>query len=149
MPGPRYETFEHIADIGIRAWGRTIEEAFVGGAMAMMGVMFETKGVEADQKVDILCGADDHAVLFVEWLNAILTKRDLEGMVFTRCEVEIRDGPPDGPDGLMLIGKAEGVAFDPRKHDIRTEVKAATYSNLKVEKDEGTGLYVAQCIVDV
>jgi SHS2 domain-containing protein len=142
------ETFEHIADVGVRGWGRTVEDAFIGGAEAMLGVMFDTSKVEGRREVDIECGADDLEALFVEWLNALLTKRDLEGMVFVKFEVRIEDGPEDGDDAKVLHGKAFGDAFDPEVHDVRTEVKAATYSQLKVGRD-ADGRFVAQCIVDV
>ena len=145
MKGPISENFEHKADIGVRGKGKTIEDAFVGGALSMMGVMFELKGVKALKSVDIECSADDLAALFVEWLNKILCQRDLETMVFSKFEASI-----SGKDGnFTLKGKAWGEGYDPSKHVPKIEVKAATYSQLKFFTEEGTGLYVAQCIVDV
>ena len=148
MASSGHETFEHIADVGVRGWGTTVEEAFIGGAQAMLEVMFDTSKVEGRTAVDIECGADDVEALFVEWLNAILTKRDLEDMVFVNFELRIEDGPEDGDDAKVLHGKAYGDAFDPDAHPVRTEVKAATYSQLKVTRDADRR-FVAQCIVDV
>jgi SHS2 domain-containing protein len=145
MKGPISENFEHKADIGVRGKGKTMEDAFVGGALSMMGVMFELKGIRATRSVDIECTAQDMEALFVEWLNKILCKRDLETMVFAKFEAKI-----SGTDGdLVLKGKAWGEGYDPSKHVPKIEVKAATYSQLKVYKEESTGLNVVQCIVDV
>jgi SHS2 domain-containing protein len=145
MKGPISENFEHKADIGVRGKGKTMEEAFVGGALSMMGVMFELKNVKALRAIDIECTAQDLEALFVEWLNHILSKRDLETMVFARFEVKV-----SGKEGdLTLSGKAWGEGYDPSRHEPKIEVKAATYSQLKVYKEESTGLFVAQCIVDV
>lgn len=142
--GMTFETFEHVADVGVRGKGRTLSDAFVGGALAMIEVMFDISQVERRASVDIECSGFDMESLFVEWLNAILTKRDLEEMVFSEFTVDIDDTDPDGPE---LKGKAWGEAYDPDRHDAMTEVKAATYSQLKVYK-EGD-LFVVQCIVDV
>ena len=145
MVEPGHETFEHIADVGIRGWGGTPEEAFVGGAKAMMGVMFDTSTVERKKVIEVECSADDLGALFVEWLNALLTQRDLEEMVFSDFEVRIEEGGEE----KTLKGKALGEGYDPERHEFRTEVKAATYSQLKVYHDEQKKMYVAQCIVDV
>jgi len=145
MKGPISENFEHKADIGVRGKGRTLEEAFVGAAMSMICVMFDMKGVKAEKAIEITCDADDLDALFVEWLNAILSKRDLESMVFCRFEAEI---VTKGSEKL-LTGKAWGESYDPKRHEAKIEVKAATYSQLKTYKEDGTGLWVAQCIVDV
>ena len=145
----RYETFDHIADIGVRGWGATLEESFENGAKAMFTVMFEEgdlQKVARRKTVPILCEADDRETLFVEWLNAILSKRDMEGMVFFRFHVTVSE------DGHRLTGTAGGEPFDQNMHKVLVEVKAATYSQLKVEeKDASRGgkVFMAQCIVDV
>jgi len=149
MTGPIGENFEHKADIGVRGKGRTLEEAFIGGALSMMGVMFELKGVKGEKAIDINCDASDVEALFVEWLNAILSKRDIETMVFCRFEAQIGTFDGEENSGNLLCGKAWGESYDPKRHEAKIEVKAATYSQLKVFHDDGTGLYVAQCIVDV
>lgn len=145
MSGISYETFEHVADVGVRGKGDTIEDAFKGGAMAMMTVMFDLVNVKEEEIVDVTGSSFDVATLFVEWLNAILTQRDLKGMVFCRFKVEVRT---DGEEP-MFKGFAWGEPYDPDRHEARTEVKAATYSQLDVQEEDGNGQWVAQCIVDV
>jgi SHS2 domain-containing protein len=151
MKYPIAENFEHKADIGVRGKGRTLAEAFVGAAISMMGIMFDSKCVRAEKTIEIKCDADDIEALLVEWLNALLSKRDLESMVLCRFEAEIGAMGGDGEDASekLLSGKAWGEKYDPKRHEAKLEVKAATYSQLKVFQEEGTGLWVAQCIVDV
>lgn len=134
-----YETFEHGADVGIRGFGRTVEEAFQNGAKAMFSVMVDLDTVKADHSVEVHCEAGDTEELFVEWLNELLALMGIEEMVFCEFKVEI--------NGNKLIGTANGEIFDPQKHHAKTEVKAATYSNLKVERKDDR--WMAQCIVDV
>jgi SHS2 domain-containing protein len=136
-----HETFDHVADIGVRGFGRSPEEAFAGGARAMFSVMVDLETVEPRTRVQVECSAPDLETLFVEWLNELLFLSDSEGMAFSDFEVEI------GKGGTVLKGTARGEPLVPEKHHTKTEVKAATYSQMKVEKEDGR--WVAQCIVDV
>jgi len=137
-----YELLEHEADIGIRGYGNTIEEAFENGARAMFSIMIDLETVESEKNVEIKCEAPDIEALFVEWLNELLTKKDLEEMSFSRFKVKIYKD-----DTYKLEGTASGEKFDQKKHKAKLEVKGATYSGLKIgKKDEKIFI---QCIVDV
>lgn len=134
-----YETFDHRADIGVRGFGKSMEEAFENGAKAMFSVMVDIGEVKPAGTEDIICEAPDSETLFVEWLNNLLSVAHLTGKLFSGFKVEIT--------GNSLKGLAIGERIDKKRHHILTEVKAATYSTLKVEKKDD--VYVAQCIVDV
>ncbi len=135
----RYETFEHEADIGIRGFGRSVEEAFENAAVALYSVMVNVDKIAQKEKKAVTASAPDRELLLVEWLNALLALSDIERMVFARFEVRI--------EGTSLSGNAWGERLDRSRHETRVEVKGATYHMLKVaEHDSG---YVAQCVVDV
>ena len=136
-----FETFEHTADIGIRGIGKTLEQAFEEAAKAMFSVMVDIKTVEPVRGIKLVIqikGLDDNG-LFVEWLNRLVAEKDISGMMFSKFKVKI--------DDKQLVGTAWGEQFNPKKHKPEVEVKAATYSQLKVEKQKGK--YIAQCLVDV
>ncbi len=42
----KFEFFEHTADIGIRAWGDSLEEAFENSALAVFEVITDTSKVQ-------------------------------------------------------------------------------------------------------
>lgn len=134
-----YELFEHKADIGIRGFGKTLEQAFVNAAKAMFSVMINLKKVELKHEIEIECSADNEEELLVEWLNALLAEMSIKNMAFADFEVKIEDN--------KLSGKAMGEELDQQKHEAKTEVKAATYSELKIKKVDGK--YMVQCVVDV
>lgn len=134
-----FETFEHKADMGIRGYGQTVEEAFENGAKALFSIMVDVGSVEGKERRDIHCSADDLETLFVEWLNVLLSVADSEGLVFSGFDVKI--------DGGSLTGWALGEGLKYEKHKPVVEVKAATYHMLRVEKTKDG--YVAQCVVDV
>ncbi len=134
-----YETFDHRADIGVRGYGKSAEEAFENGTKALFSVMVDLKDVKPEEREDVSCEASDPEMLFVEWLNSLLSLSHLSDKLFCNFKVRI--------EGNRLTGSAWGERLDKEKHHMMTEVKGATYSMLKVGR-EGD-VYIAQCIVDV
>lgn len=133
-----YEFFDHQADIGIVGIGKTINESFQEAAKAMFEIMCDLKEVKPAKSISIKVDASDASGLLVEWLNALLAQKDIKEMLFSKFEVKIKDN--------KLQGKAFGEKLN-KKHHLKVEVKAATFSQLKVFKS-GTK-YKAQCVVDV
>ncbi|MBU7013419.1 MAG: archease [Theionarchaea archaeon] len=138
----KFELLDHDADVGIRSWGKTVEEAFENGARAMFSVMVNVDGVTPRREIKVEAAADDCESLFVEWLNELLAQRDITEMVFSDFTVSIKRN-----EGVYLSGTARGERLSQEKHEIKTEVKAATYFGLKSgEKD---GLRFFQCVLDI
>jgi SHS2 domain-containing protein len=92
------------------------------------------------EMVEIACEAPDDALLFVDWLNALIFEVATRGVLFGRFEVQI--------DGTRLRGKAWGETIDPARHELAVEVKGATYTGLSVAQ-RAAGDWLAQCVVDV
>lgn len=138
-----FQYLDHEADVGIRVWGPTLEDAFREGAKAMFGFMADISKVRPRAKVDISCDAVDIPSLFVEWLNALLSKKDINNLIFSEFEVKIGKKGKD----YTLTGVACGEAPDPQRHKLKTEVKAATYSGLKFERLKGN-VYLT-CVLDI
>ncbi len=134
-----YETFEHEADIGVRGYGDSIEEAFANTAAAMYSVMVNFSRVEPREKRNVSVSATDRELLLVEWLNALLALSDIERMIFCRFEVKV--------SGNALSADAWGEPLDRERHEPNVEVKGATYHMLSVTRTGGR--YAAQCVVDV
>ncbi len=140
MPYTAFETFEHGADIGVRGYGRSLEEAFANGAKALFSLIVENfEEVRPKEKVDLEVSAELLDELFVAWLNKLLTVSALEHLVFCDFEVRIKEG--------TLSATALGEKLDPERHLLGEEVKGATFTLAKVEKVNDH--WVAQCVVDV
>jgi SHS2 domain-containing protein len=140
MTAARFEHFAHDADVGVRGIGPTREAAFEQGALALMHAIGDPARIEPREVVEIACDAPDDALLFVDWLNALVFEAATRAMLFSRFEVTI--------EGSSLRGRAWGEPIDPALHDLGVEVKGATYTDLKVARHEGDG-WLAQCVVDV
>ncbi len=140
-----YEFLEHTADIGIRAWGNTLEETFVEGAKALFDIMVDIKNVEPKTSVYIECDAPNVPTLFVEWLNQLLTRADIARFVFGDFKIIEISTSDHTPYHLKAI--AYGEAIDPQKHNIKTEAKAATYFGLNYSQEGG--IHLLECVIDV
>ena len=135
-----WEHFSHPADIGIRGFGPTREEAFAQAALALTAVIVDLEKVRPREAVDIVCREDDDEMLFMNWLGSLLYEMGTRNMLFSRFEIE----PVEGGVRARAWGEPVGAG----KHKPAVEVKAATYAGLKVAKDSD-GNWLAQCIVDV
>lgn len=138
--GIGWEHFDHRADIGVRGWGRTMAEAFEQTAMAMTGVVVDPGTISLLQAVDVVCEAEDHELLLVDWLNSVLCEMSARQMLFGSFHVEIQS--------TRLQAKAWGERVDPVRHRPAVEVKGASYLALEVVCDHRGG-WLAQCVVDV
>ena len=136
---PDFEVIDHTADIGIIAYGKDKGEVFVNAAYGMFSLVIELEGVADEACYNIEVSADDEESLLVTWLNEILYLFDVEGVIFKRFEVvELEE--------CRLQANAYGEKFDPSRHELKMQIKAATYYLLKLEKGNG---FKAKIIFDV
>jgi tRNA nucleotidyltransferase (CCA-adding enzyme) len=136
----RWEHFPHDADVGVRGFGATAEEAFEQAARALTAVVTHA-AVEPKIPIEIRCEAADLELLFVEWLNCIIYEMAVRQMLFGHFAVKIEDGRRLT---AMLWGEPVNVA----RHAPACEPKGATYTALKVGVD-GSGTWSAACVIDV
>lgn len=135
-----WTTFDHGADIGIRGWGASLEEAFAQGAAALMSLIDGSwERVQPQQAVVLQTSSYDLEGLFVAWINTLLAEAELRHMVFCAFVPRIA--------GTQLEATVWGEPVGVREHDWGVEVKGATFSELFVGPQDGG--WVAQCVVDV
>ena len=139
-PKPKFELLPHTADIGIRARGKDLPELFANAALGMMSIMADPAKVATTTTEQVSVEADDLPALLVEWLNELIFLIEAHEMVFSRFEIV-------SIDGTKLAAKAMGEPIDADKHELRTQVKACTYHDLKVGKEDSG--WVAQVIFDI
>ncbi len=143
-----FETFEHVADIGIRGFGQTVEDAFANAARAMFALMVEDlSSVRPDQSLDIHAESMDLEGLLVSWLNELLAQWGINGLVFSEFSPKITQKAGSEGKRWIVTATIRGEPFSPRRHGRGIEVKGATFSELHVGLKDGT--WIAQCVVDV
>lgn len=135
-----WEHFSHEADIGIRGYGDTIETAFSRAALAMTAAVCDIDSVQPTTAREIQCEAPDIELLFADWLNALVYEMAIGNLLFSRFDIQI--------EGTKLHAIAWGEPVDRSRHQPAVEVKGATYTGLKVAREQN-GRWIAQCVIDV
>lgn len=135
----QWEHFAHGADVGIRGFGATREQAFEAAAAALTAVVTDPASVRALQALDVQCEAPDDELLFAAWLDAIIYEMATRRMLFGCFRVRIT--------GARLDGEIVGEPIDVARHRPAVEVKGATYTELRVAREGDR--WVAQTVVDV
>jgi len=136
----RFEFLEHTADVGIIAYGPSLEEAFANAAYAMFTLVADLDGVRDQVCREIEVQAEDRESLVVSWLNELLYLLDTEGIIFKKFDVTALAES-------SLKAKACGEILDLERHSIRGGVKAATYYMLRIARDNNR--YSVQVIFDI
>ena len=129
----RFEWVEHPSDIGFRAYGKDLAEAFENAALALFEVMVDTGKVEPRERVELELEAEDEWALLYDWLDRLLYFRDARNLVLSKFDVKMKKIP----EGFKLSAKAWGERFDPAKHPERTAVKAMTYHMMEIKRKRG------------
>ncbi|EHR78319.1 archease [Thermococcus litoralis DSM 5473] len=139
----RWEHYEHTADIGIRGYGETLEEAFEAVAIALFDVMVNVEKVEKREVREIEVEGEDLYSLLYNFLEELLILHDTEGLVFRDFEVKIEKTEK----GYKLKAKAYGEKLS-EKHEPKEEVKAITYHDMEI-KQLPNGEWMAQLVPDI
>ncbi len=125
----KYEFIEHTADIGIKAYGGTLEESFANAALGMFEVMTDVTRVEPVGEYKVSVNAENLEDLLVDWLGELLFLHETQDVLLSEFDVKI--------DNLSLDAKVRGEALNREKHELRDDVKAITYHMLEVNEKEG------------
>ena len=129
------------ADVAFEAYGKDLNELFANSALAMFEVMVNTEEIEPKVERKVELEANDLEGLLFEWLNELLFYYGSENLAFSRFEVEVDEKE------LKLKAKCFGEEINPARHETKTEVKAATYHNLEIKKEDGS--WRARVILDI
>ncbi|MCD5390338.1 archease [candidate division NPL-UPA2 bacterium] len=123
----RYETFNHTADLGLRVFGRTREELFANAGYAMFDILTDLKNVQAKETLKIKQEAPNLEELFLSWLSELLYQYNGKEMIFKKFAI-------DKLTDQAISARAQGEKVDLERHRLKTEIKAVTYHELKVQK---------------
>ncbi|HEY0196117.1 MAG TPA: archease [Methanobacterium sp.] len=137
----KFEFFDVTADVGILAYGKTIEESFENAALALFEVMTDTSSINPSTTKYIKVESEDLSALLYDWLSELIFLHDSENLIFSRFEIHIAPGK----DNYILNGTVKGEAFNRDKHESREDVKAVTYHLMDIKEENG---FTLQFILD-
>lgn len=135
-----YELLEHTADIYIRVKAKDLKELFKNAASAMFDIMAEKRAskLQKIKKIKVKEEADNLDELFINWLNELLSLSATKELIFS--DFKIKKLTENNIEAVLTGG---GLSH----YKINTEIKAATYHALKIEKIKS--IWQAEVVFDV
>jgi len=139
----RYEVLEHTADIRVRVFAESEEDLFENSAVCLFELLTDSK-VKAQKTRKIELNAASLEDLLILWLNELISV--FYSYKFLPVEYKIAIEEVSG--AKKLTASIAGAEFNPyADKGIKSEVKAATYHNLKINNDKTK--ITAEIIFDV
>ena len=138
----KFEYFDVTADIGFKAYGNDLDEAFENAGLAMFNIISNTDEVDAVNSVSIEIYSEDEASLLYDFLKELLFHHEIDFMLFSDFDVEIKKLA----DGYSLNATIMGEPIDWEKKKRKTEIKAITFHMMDVKDSRPFEL---QAIVDL
>ncbi len=129
-----YRFLEHVTDALVEAWGKTLEEAFSQGGLALFETMLDTKSVQPKTSEEIQAAGHDEKELLYNYLEELLLLFEVKQLAlgdFTVSSIIPTHGE------IRLKGQARGERYDRAKHNGKVEVKGITYHLMEIKKRPG------------
>jgi SHS2 domain-containing protein len=129
-PEQGWEHFEVEADVGVHAWGPTLEACFRQCALGVFALIVPLQAVAPVELREVSAQAETVEALLVNWVNELLYLHEVEGFaVHDVAEPRIAERRAHA----TLTGEPLDVARHPRG----IQVKAATFHQLALEQRPG------------
>ena len=132
-----YIFLEHTADVMVRAYGSTLEDAIEQAAYAMFETLGADKETGVKESFEIEEKADSQNELVVNFLSSILAESEIQEILPSKIEIEKLGEKPH-----TIRAKIFGSKERPKDH-----IKAVTYHEFRIEKKDGQ--YYIQILFDV
>jgi len=129
-----FEPVEHTADVGVRAWGRTLEELFTQAGLGMVSLLVDPASVRSAARRTVRLEAHDLEECLIAWLQEILYLYEVGR--FVPAGVAVTQVTPESVTAEVI-----GEPLDRSRHESRADIKAATYHDLRIRtiRDAGGG----------
>ena len=135
-----FEILDHTADIGLLIRGRDLKELFENAGRGFFHLITDMRRVRERLEKRVEIGQEPLERLMVDWLNELLYFHDVENLLLKTFKME-----SVGKGGLKAVVKGE--SFREGVHVVKTEIKAVTYHQIQVQKEDG--LWKARVIFDL
>lgn len=125
-PEAGFEILEHTADVGVRSWAPTLEEAFRQSTLGLLDIVGAWQP-GAGSRESIAVEGRDLGALLVDWLSEVLYLQEVRDVVISAVQIDhVGD---DAASGWVELAE--------RPLEIEgTAVKAITFHQLDVSRTE-------------
>ena len=124
-----------VADVAFEARGTTLEELFTAAWQATLQVMIENPtDIAGAESRSIALEEPSLDLLLHNFLQELIFYKDAEGLLLRieDCRIQWQEG--DREPG-KLEARAAGQTIDPKVHRLGTDVKAVTFYNFSLARE--------------
>lgn len=135
-----YKTFNHTADLGIEVYGEDQKQLFVNAGFSLFDLITDMHKVEAKTSLPLSVEGMNLEDLMVSWLSELLYLHQVKGYLFRHFVIQ-------DISEKAINANVKGEKFDPQRHELIREIKAATYHQIKVACENGT--WISRIVFDI
>lgn len=139
-----YEILDISGDVGIRAYGNSIEETFINAGIGMYSLITDIEKISEKKVIGLQIKGISLEGLLVSYLNELIYIFDAFNFIGKRIEIISSDFKTTNP---YINIKVFGEEFNPLIHERKLLIKAATYHNIKI--DNINGRWLIEVIFDI
>jgi len=127
-----FRFLDHTADVSVEAQGSSLEDAFEQTVYSLMETITPSyRSLSPIIEKTIKIEAEDKEALLFDFLTEFLYLFDVMELIVTKIKIQ---PIKKYKDKYYLEAVAYGDKFDKTIHEAGTEVKAITYSYMKIEE---------------
>jgi SHS2 domain-containing protein len=123
----KFEVLDISGDVGLRAYGRSKEEAFINASLGMYSLITDPEAIAEKKTIHVSVDNPEPDGLLVSWLNELIFHFDTYGFIGKTIHI-------DRFSDNNITATITGEEFDPERHEGKLLIKAATYHKLRMEK---------------
>ncbi|MBU0762032.1 MAG: archease [Candidatus Altiarchaeota archaeon] len=135
-----FEFLDHTADIKIRAKGKTLVDALSESGKALYTAIAGESKIEAKTVKEFTIKIHKPEMLVHHFLTELIFLFSTEHFLASKFDLDLKEAI-----GYKLTARVSGEIYDPKKHKLLKEVKAATYHELKVAQENNGWVIEVVC----
>ncbi|UNQ74227.1 archease [Infirmifilum sp. NZ] len=139
-----FELLPHTADVLVRAWGSTLEEALAYAILGFYEVMTDTSKIAQIERREVKAEGFDPESMLYNLIERLIILFDEEAFIASKVENVVYN--QEG-DTLQVTAILVGERFNMEKHESRVLIKAATYHLMRIWTEGGK--WYVQYVVDI
>ncbi len=135
-----YREIEHTADIGVEIYAATFEDLLKHAGYAMFDTIVDASAIRPVIARKILIRGTDEESVLMNWLRELLYLFSVEKEVYIEFDIQ-------PIHSYRVAAVIRGESLDCKRHRFETELKAVTYHQFRVVRENER--WTARVIFDV
>lgn len=138
-----FKYFDTTADIGIEVCSNDIRTAYINSAKATLNLITDIEKIEPKISKEVYIESEDEYGLLYDWITELIILLDSENFMSCNYDIQLINNN----NKKIIKGILSGDIYDTDIYNYKTEVKAITYHQMSIEKEDDE--YIIRFIVDL